>query len=147
MHYITALKNSSNRENRLLIYILIFYSGHRIPQHLDPVTRKRGTQGLVRDGPVTHTIAPSHSGDVPIHRTVVSPNSATIHRIVSIKKSGEQDSSLHLIDADGGLIAQTNLLEGNIVQVYYGLLLLRAQLLLKIYVIIRTLRNINYFCS
>ena len=35
------------------IIVIVILLGHPVPEHLDPLTRKRGKQGLIEDGPVT----------------------------------------------------------------------------------------------
>ena len=41
-----------NKRKYILLNIHQFI-GHAIPEHLDPLSRKRGKQGLIEDGPVT----------------------------------------------------------------------------------------------
>ena len=104
---------------RFIFTTLSFYLGHHVPQHLDPLTRKRGKQGLVEDGPVTHTVGPRESRVVPISSTTVSPNDNPTHKLVSIKKSGKQTSTFQFIGSNDGLISHPNVLEGQTVQVHY----------------------------
>ena len=102
-----------------LYEFLYFDLGHQIPQHLDPLTRKRGKQGLVEDGPVTHTIIPGDSRTVPISGTIVAPHDTHTPKIMSINKSGKQSRSLQFIASNCGIISHTNLLEGQTIQVHY----------------------------
>ena len=105
----------------LIDYIHFYDLGHQVPQHLDPLTRKRGKQGLVEDGPVTHTIIPGDPRSVSISGTIVASSDTPTPKIVSIKKNGKQAGSLQFITSNSGITSHTNVLEGQTVQVHYYL--------------------------
>ena len=96
----------------------MFYLGHPVPQHLDPLTRKRGKEGMVEDGPVTHTIVPGDSRAVCMSSTIVGANDTPTHKIVSIKKGEKQPDSIQFLGSVGGFTSHTNLLQGQTVQVH-----------------------------
>ena len=92
-----------------------------MPEHLDPLTRKRGKQGLVEDGPVTLANGSVDPRAMKIPNIIFGANIESPDKECLIEKDGNPARAVHFANSNHVIVSQPSLLEGQPVEVFHYL--------------------------